>query len=79
MKRPDKSPTIVCGSIRADELLPLQEFLRRLKIGRKTWYSMKRAGLRSCSIGKQTYILGRDVLSFFGKLADKQAAEGDDV
>ena len=43
MKRPTANTSgIACGSIRADELLPLQEFLRRLKIGRKTWYSMKK-------------------------------------
>ena len=73
MKRlPEKAPTIG-GSIRADEVLPLQEFCRRLRIGRKTWYSMRDAGLRSCAIGKQVYIIGRDALDFFTTLADRQA------
>ena len=60
------------GSIRADELMPLQEFCRRLRIGRKTWYSMRDAGLRSAEIGKQRYILGRDALEFFAGLAERQ-------
>jgi hypothetical protein len=65
----------VGGSIRADEVLPLVEFCRRLRIGQKTWRSMKAAGLRSCEIGRQRYIIGRDAIDFFAKLAERQAAE----
>jgi hypothetical protein len=77
MKHPSTSQAPpVGGSIRADEVLPLAEFCRRLRIGRKTWYSMKAAGLRSCEIGKQRYIIGRDVLDFFAKLTEQQAGKG---
>jgi hypothetical protein len=77
MKRPLEKAQSVGGSIRADEVLPLAEFCRRLRIGRKTWYTMKAAGLRSCEIGKQRYIVGRDAVDFFATLAERQG--GDDV
>ena len=73
MKSPRPTiPTIVCGSIRADEIMPLQEFCRRLQIGQKTWRSMKSAGLRSAQVGKQRFIVGRDAVEFFSRLVDQQ-------
>lgn len=73
MRKPNPATASVGpGSIRADELMPLAEFCRRLRIGRKTWYRMKSAGLRSAEIGKQRYILGHDALDFFAKLAQRQ-------
>jgi hypothetical protein len=75
MKRPLEKSQTVGGSIRADEVLPLQEFCRRLRIGQKTWRSMKAAGLRSCEFGRQRYIVGRDALNFFTTLAERQAGD----
>ena len=79
MKRPaKKTPTagIDDGPICANEMYRLQQFLQRLKIGRKSWRSMKNAGLRSCKIGRQVYILGQDALDFFQRLAEEQATGG---
>jgi hypothetical protein len=67
-----------CGSIRADELVTLTEFCRRLRIGQKTWRSMKAAGLRSAAIGKQRYIIGKDILDFFGRLTAQHTEESAD-
>ncbi len=72
MKRPEKAPTIG-GSIRADEVVTLTEFVRRLGIGQKTWRTMKNAGLQSALIGKKRYILGRHAVTFFEQLAERQS------
>lgn len=70
--KPRRKPTPepVRGSIRADEVLTLTEFVRRLGIGQKTWRSMKAAGLQSALIGKRRYILGRHVVAFIERLAE---------
>ena len=78
MKRSTKAqPTTAGGSICGNKVYSLQGYCRELKIGQKTWYSMRDAGLRSCKIGKQVFILGRDAIEFFDKLAEEQAAGGD--
>ena len=61
------------GAIRADELLPVREMMRRLGWQRKTLYHARRCGLRIIPFGRLTYCLGADVLAFFGRLADDQA------
>lgn len=56
------------------EVLLLSEACRRLNWGRETFWSAKRAGLRSIAFGRQKFLLGADVLSFFERLADEQEA-----
>jgi len=60
------------ASIRADELLPLVELRRRLGWGAHALRQARAAGLRLISFGASKYALGRDVLDFFGRLAEEQ-------
>ena len=74
IKRPDKSSTIGYGSIQANEILPLREAARRLGWEQKTIRRAQREGLRTIMFGRFKYVRGSDVLDFFGKLAEEQAA-----
>ena len=75
MSRQIKAPAPPsAGSIHRDKVYTLQGFCYELKFGKKTWYTLRDAGLRSCKVGRQVYILGHDALDFFDKLAEQQAA-----
>jgi len=63
------------GSIHADELLPLEVLRQRFGIGNKGMAQLRRAGLPVRRFGRQGYVLGRDVLDFFGRLP----ADGEEV
>ncbi len=76
MRKHDERLTPARGSIRADEVLPLGEFCRRLNIGVKTWRGMRDSGLRSAKIGKQRFIVGADAVQFFAKLAERGDGDG---
>lgn len=56
------------GSVRADEVLPLEVLRQRFRIGNKSVASMRRAGLPIRRLGRQGFVLGADVLEFFGRL-----------
>ena len=64
------------GSVRGDEILPAAELRRRMAWGRKTYTRARAEGLRAIRYGKSDYIMGRDLLEFFGHLAQQQAPAG---
>jgi len=57
------------GSVRADEVLPAAVLRARLNWGRKSYTAALRDGLRAIRYGRIDYVLGSDVLMFFGRLA----------
>jgi hypothetical protein len=61
------------GSIRADEVLPVRVMAKRLGMNVKSLAHAKREGLRTVKFGRFDYVLGRDVLAFFERLAQAQA------
>ena len=63
-------PGRILGSIRADEVMPSQEFRRRMGVSVKLWRSMLAHGLRAVPCGKQKFVIGQDVLDFFRKMAN---------
>ena len=56
------------GSIKANELMPLTEFMRRMGMGRKAWFALRRAGFPCRRFGRQAFIVGADALRFFSAL-----------
>jgi hypothetical protein len=56
--------------IRADESLPIAEFMRRNRFGVKTLRSARRNGLRVCRVGRNSFVLGSDWHKY---LAEKSA------
>ena len=70
MTRPTPTPAVrSLGSIRADELMPSEEFRRRLNIGVKAWRQLLLKGLPVIRVGKQCFVDGNDALQFFRSLA----------
>ena len=63
------------GSVRADELMPLREFGRRLGLASRSLQDAQRRGLRTVLFGRTKYILGRDAIHFFDELADGTATQ----
>jgi hypothetical protein len=61
------------GGIRADEVLPLREVSRRLGWGRKSQMLAVREGLKAVRFGHAKYCIGRDIIEFFERLADRHA------
>lgn len=81
MKRPtdyrsDSTPRPGSGSVRADEVLTLREFGRRLNLASRALADAQRQGLRAATFGHVKYILGSDALAWFRGLADRQAGNG---
>ena len=72
----DKRTPTPRGSIRADEVLPLEVLRQRFGIGTKGVAAMRRAGLRIRRVGRQGYVLGTDLLDFFARLPP-DGEEGD--
>ena len=58
------------GSIKADGLMPSEEFRRRMGLGVKAWRSLLVRGLPNIRVGKQAFVDGGAALIFFRKLAD---------
>jgi hypothetical protein len=71
---PARAPDL--GTIRADELVPLPVLRKRLGWGNKTAAQAQRDGLRATRYGHLKYVLGADVLAFFGRLAGDQGNGG---
>ena len=61
------------GSICADEVVDLVTFQRRFSLAYKSTALMQRLGLRMVEVGKKKFILGSDAISFFQRLAERQA------
>ena len=78
MKRAiDKAPPAARGSVRDDELMLFAEAAKRLGWCAKSRRFAQRDGLRVIRYGRHQYVLGRDLLDFFGKLAERQAGDQD--
>jgi hypothetical protein len=75
--RPDFTPRPGSGSVRADEVLSLREFGRRLGLASRALCDCQRAGLRTILVGRCKYVLGSDALTWFRGLASRQAGNGD--
>lgn len=71
------------GSVRADEVLSAEVLRRRLNWGRKTYDQARADGLTVLRYGRSDYVLGSEVLRFFGQrvvvnrpaLADQEGTE----
>jgi hypothetical protein len=59
-------------AIRADEILPLPVFLRRLGLGRHTFRELRRLGLPVFTFGRRAYIDGGRAVEFLRALAEQQ-------
>jgi hypothetical protein len=70
----DKNPMIGRGSVRADEVLTLREFGRRLGLASRALCDCQRGGLRTVLCGRVKFVIGADALDYFRRLADAQAS-----
>ena len=70
----DRQPA---GEIQANSVLSATEFRRRLGWGAKSYRAAKRRGLRTVRFARREYVLGADVLAFFGRLAEDQAGDAE--
>jgi len=68
--RDPASPMMGRGSVRADEVITLREFGRRLGLGNRALCDAQRQGLRTVLFGRVKFVLGADALGFFRRLAD---------
>jgi hypothetical protein len=76
--RPDFTPRPGSSSVRADEVLSLREFGRRLGLAARCLCDCQRQGLRTVLVGRVKFVLGSDALDWFRGLAERQAgANGD--
>lgn len=75
--RAETSPPSSCGrgSIRADEILTLREFGRRLGLGPRALCDAQRAGLRAPTIGRTKFVIGADAIEWVRAIADRDASE----
>jgi hypothetical protein len=62
----------ILGSIRADEVLPARELMRRMAWGRKAIKKAEDDGLRAIRYGRGKVYLGSDVVAFFQGLAERE-------
>jgi len=76
MKRPTTAPRPALAPIVADAVYSKRLLCASLQWEHRTFRHAVQEGLRIIAFGKQRYVLGRDVLSFFETLADRQAAGG---
>lgn len=76
MKRPTTTPRPAQSPILADAVYSKRVLCTALGWEHRTFRHAVKEGLRIIPFGKQRFILGRDVLSFFDRLAEQQAVEG---
>jgi hypothetical protein len=69
-----EKPTPAPGVIRDGEVYRLREVCRRLGWKEHAIRQARAAGLRMVIFGREKFILGADVLDFFRRLAEQQAA-----
>jgi hypothetical protein len=60
------------GSVRADELIDLRTFGRRLGLGPRVLCDLQRAGLKTVLLGRKKFLIGKWALEF----CEQQAANG---
>lgn len=75
--RRDSAPGPRFGSIRADEVLPLQEAARRMGWAGRMRADVQKMGLQTCLIGRLKYTTGRAVLQFVETMMQQQAGNGE--
>jgi len=78
--------TALLGSIRPDELMPVKVLCTRLGWARKSLRKAKAEGLSTIRYGRMDYVMGRDVIAHFQRVAAVQrknaatdAADTDDA
>jgi hypothetical protein len=74
MKRPTPTPRPTLSPILADAVYSKRVLLAALGWEHRTFRHAVQEGLRIIAFGKQRFVLGRDVLDFFTRLAEQQAA-----
>jgi hypothetical protein len=74
MKRPPITPRPALAPILANAVYSKRLLCASLQWEHRTFRHAVQEGLRIIAFGKQRFILGRDVLSFFERLAECQAA-----
>jgi hypothetical protein len=72
VKHPQQSQPEARGSIHADELLDLRTFGKRLGLGPRVLCDLQRAGMKTVTLGRKKFVVGKWVLDF----AERQAAGG---
>lgn len=70
VSRSQARATVNTHSICRDELMPLEEAGRRLRLGGTGMRQAQKAGLRTIKFGRIKYCLGSDILDFFERLAE---------
>ena len=65
------------GSIRADEMTDLRTFGKRLGLGNRALCDLQKAGLRTVTLGRRKYIIGKWALEFAEQQAAGNGQEGD--
>jgi hypothetical protein len=73
MKRPTTIPRPALSPILADAVYSKRVLCNALGWEHRTFRNAAKAGLRIIAFGKQRFILGRDVLDFFLRLAEQQS------
>jgi len=59
------------GEVRADSLYTLEELSRRLGLGTAALRTARRSGLVVRRIGRRSYVLGRDLIDYVDRNADR--------
>ena len=72
MRRP-LDPAPGPRSVRADELMSLREFGRRLGLAKRALCDCQRGGLRTVLVGRCKFVLGSDALAWFAQQAAAQS------
>ena len=75
MRRPAPAPRPAQLPIHADAVYSKRLLCSSLQWEHRTFRHAVKDGLRIIAFGKQRFILGRDVLDFFQRLAEQQATE----
>ena len=70
------TPTVGRGSIRADEVLSLREFGRRLGLANKALCDCQKAGLKTALVGRVKFVVGSDAVAWFRHQAEQQGNQG---
>jgi hypothetical protein len=73
MKRPTTTPRPTQSPILADAIYSKRLLCASLQWEHRTFRHAVQEGLQIIAFGKQRFILGRDVLDFFTRLAERQS------
>ena len=75
--KPKPEPNTTPAVIDARQLYSFDEAARRLRWKKHSRQQARRLGLKTVRFGSRDYVLGRDLLAFFDRLAQKQHAASD--